>query len=266
MDLFAKEPWYKSQKEKEQDFVGVLKKTERKGGVVGFGRFNPYRLEMAKETREVYVGGKPAILAPFVGKKVRITGKPVEIGVEGRLHHEIWPARLVVLADGAKEGVKDAPADTLKGDDKNLPILARAFWPHGSTNPDMREKASQFVLRSAEELTRRPPFNNLDAPPAAVEKMATEALAKALKVPTIDWKKQMLVVVTGGTQSSGGFRIGVTALRPVDGKLIVDWFLAPPTGFATTAFTHPAEVVLTNRFEGVVEFRPVPAPKTPGRD
>src|SRR5262245_15965360 len=59
LELFAKEDWYKSEKGKEQEFVGTLQKVDRKKGVVGFGRFNPYYLVMEaegkKSTREVYV-------------------------------------------------------------------------------------------------------------------------------------------------------------------------------------------------------------------
>src|SRR5262245_30768958 len=63
LELFAAESFYKDQPGKEQEFIGVLKKAD-KGGGIGFGRFNPYRLEMSKDMREVYVGGKPNVLLP----------------------------------------------------------------------------------------------------------------------------------------------------------------------------------------------------------
>ncbi len=243
LELFSQEDWYKGQKGEEQNFVGVLKKAD--GGGIGIGRFNPYRLEMDKGIREVYVGGKPALLAPYVGKRVKLLGKAVEIEVIGRIHNEIWPARLALAGPGdAKGKAGDASA-----------ILARGVWPFGSTNPDNREKSGQYVIRSAEELTQRQPWSNYDAIPAVVEKMADGQLAKILKVKDIDWKKQMLLVVSGGTQSSGGYRIGVQSIRKDGDKLVIDWFLHPPMGAATDAFTHPAEVVLTPRFDGKVEFR-----------
>lgn len=249
LELFAKEGWYKEQEGKEQEFVGILRNADKKGGV-GFGRFNPYRLEMMRdEVREVYVGGKPALLAPYVGTQVKITGKAVDMEVEGRRHREIWPARLEVVAD--LRGLD-------KKDDMKISILARDPWPHGSTNPDKREKAAQFVFRSGEDLIKVSPYNLLDALPAFVAKMAGAEMAKILKVETINWKDQMLIVVTGGTQSSGGFRIGVTKLTVVGDKLVVEWFLQPPRGFSTDAFTHPAEVILVPRFDGPVEFRQVP--------
>src|SRR5262249_33217541 len=105
----AKEDFYKTQGGKEEDFVGVVQKVKGGGGV-GFGRFNPYRLEMKKDgkttVREIYVGGKKDVLDPYVGKTVKVTGKAVDMEVEGTMHHEIWPARLEI-AD-AKPG-KEKP-------------------------------------------------------------------------------------------------------------------------------------------------------------
>jgi hypothetical protein len=104
MELFAREGWYKEQKGDEKDFVGTLERV--KGPEIGFGRFNPYRLKMNRDTREVYVGGKPDVLAPYVGKTVKLTGKAVDMEVEGRMHREIWPARLEVVADEKKPDEK----------------------------------------------------------------------------------------------------------------------------------------------------------------
>ncbi len=106
-ELFAKEAWYKDQKGKEQVFVGTLRYAPRAKGVVGFGRHNPYTLEMnvggKKDVREVYVGGKPDLLTPYVDKAVKITGKPVELEVVGRNHREVWPANVELApAKGAK--------------------------------------------------------------------------------------------------------------------------------------------------------------------
>jgi hypothetical protein len=106
LELFAAEDWYRGQKGKEEEFVGVLERV--KGGGVGFGRFNPYHLRMEKDVREVYVGGKPDLLAPYVGRKVKLIGKAVDMEVEGQQHREIWPARLEVSA--TEEQPKEPPA------------------------------------------------------------------------------------------------------------------------------------------------------------
>jgi hypothetical protein len=112
LELFAKEDWYKDQKGKEDDFVGVLQFKDPKGAV-GFGRVNPYTLVMGdgdkKTTREVYVGGKPELLTPYIGKKVKLTGKAVDMEVEGQKHNEIWPARLELIVDDKPKGKDDKP-------------------------------------------------------------------------------------------------------------------------------------------------------------
>ncbi|MFQ5734252.1 MAG: hypothetical protein ACE5KM_20130 [Planctomycetaceae bacterium] len=95
LKLFAGETWYKKQAGKERSFEGVLTKAKRGGGI-GFGRFNPYRLRMDDGTREVYMGGRK-VLDPYVGTRVRLRGKAVDMRVEGQFHREIWPAELATL-------------------------------------------------------------------------------------------------------------------------------------------------------------------------
>lgn len=105
-ELFAKEAWYKDEKGKEGTFTGVLQEAPRAKGT---GRANTYRLEMGdKKYREIYTGGKDAVLKPYVGYTVKFTGKAVDTEVEGTEHAEIWPAfiELVPLppkADPKKE-------------------------------------------------------------------------------------------------------------------------------------------------------------------
>src|SRR5205085_1154936 len=144
----------------EEVFVGVLRKNKQPE--VGFGRNNPFRLEMdGNKIREVYVGGNPKILDPYVGKKIKFVGKAVVMELEGRKHNEIWPASLVVLAAEKKEAGKgEGPKIHAKS--------AASFGKGGST-----------VIRMADE-------------------KETAELAKRLKVDSIDWKKQMVIVISGG--------------------------------------------------------------------
>ena len=96
--------------------------------------------------------------------------------------------------------------------------------------------------------------------------MRRESLArylKALNVQAIDFDKQMIVGASAGTQP-GGARVAVTKVESGGGVLTVHWKLhAAPAGQAA-ALTHPAEVVLVERFAGDVRFDP-PAPKQKGR-
>lgn len=243
LELFAKEAWYRGQAGKEQDFVGVLRVLNRGKGVVGFGRFNPYRLEMAgNKVREVYVGGKPALLAPYVGKNVKLTGKAVDMEVEGRSHHEIWPARLEVLAAaGAGAGAKGS---TLK--------------VHAKTS--QRTRAASGVIRSAKELAQ----GSGTTPDAA-----TARLAKAFNLPTIDWDRHMVITISGGVQRTGGYSVALEGLDVKDKSLVVRWKLNRPAPGrpVTQAFTHPMLTILVDRFDGPVRFDPPPpANKRPGLD
>jgi hypothetical protein len=278
VEVFAGEDFYKKQDGKEEEFVGRLERLNS-GGKTIYGRNNPYRVVVVqyrevpvdvvvgkevvkvKEKRaeatalDMYVAGKAELLVPFVGKQVKITGKWVMVKQEGKTYPEIWPARVELYEPlklppaGEDEGCCEA------GDDvKEMKIHAKARWQYVSANPDGDKKGRQFAIRSAAELVAATPFKNLDAPQQVVEKKATEELAKALKVDTIDWSKQMLVVVTGGVKPTGGWQIDVLKVT-VDGKnCVVSWQLNPPKGVATQAFTHPAVVALVDRCDGEVKF------------
>ena len=87
---------------------------------------------------------------------------------------------------------------------------------------------------------------------------ATKELAKQFKVDGIDWKKQMVVVVTVGPKPTGGYSVTIDKLVPKDKELTVHWTLKSPGkgDIVTQAFTHPAQAVLVDTFEGTVKFDP----------
>ena len=96
-------------------------------------------------------------------------------------------------------------------------------------------------------------------------KEATAQLARMFKVPGIDWKKQMVLVVTGGLRRTGGYSVEVTDLKASGKALTVKWKLnrPKPGGIVTTALTHPGTAVLTERFAGPVKFDPPAKGKAP---
>ena len=269
-ELFAREKWYQDQEGKEQDFVGVLEKVDR-GGRVGFGRFNPYRLKMKDDVREVYIGGKPQILAEYVGRKVKLSGKAVNIGVEGKRHREIWPARVEVITDEKGTRFERVPADKVDPDvaaallkarplefkiaeddktkEQELKIQARGFW-RAPARPG--SAAQQLVLRNAVQAAKA---MNL-APDGRSQIQATRTLAQALKVETIDWDKQMVIVVTAGAKPTGGYSVEVLGITARDKTLTVRWKLNSPgpDSIVTQAFTHPAQAVLVEKAEGEPKF------------
>ncbi len=257
LELFAKEDFYKNQKGKEEDFVGTLEKV--KAPEVGFGRFNAFHLVMGdgdkKTTREVYVGGKTDILNDYVGKKIKLSGKAVDMEVEGTVHKEIWPARLELVVD-KKEDKKEN-----KADDKGPKILATAPWSSKQTAP------RTVLIRSADGAAIALGVAPDKAKDEAVQKEATLFFAKTLKKDTIDWDKQMVLLVEAGQKNTGGYSVEVTGLEVKDKMLIVKWKVNAPKldSIVTQAITHPATVVLVERFGGEIKFDP-PADKPKDKD
>ena len=151
-----------------------------------------------------------------------------------------------------------AAADTEPADANATKIVARSRGPHARADVKAAGKdKTQLVIRSAAELVAAVPmYKDRDALPAAVEMAATADLAKELAVKDIDWTKQMVVVVSDGSKSSGGYRVEVTGLEIKDKTMTVKWKLHSPKGIATRAFTHPSEVVFVPKFAGKVVFDP----------
>ena len=101
----------------------------------------------------------------------------------------------------------------------------------------------------------------------SAEQTMSANLAKMLKVNAIDWKTQMVVVISGGSQRTGGYSVGVTSLEVEEGKLTVNWILNKPAPgtIVTQAFTTPSLTVLIDRFEGEVLFNPKSPPGGAGK-
>jgi hypothetical protein len=152
---------------------------------------------------------------------------------------------LVCAAPPAKDAAK-------AGEDRDVKILAHGIWA-------MRhEKPAQLVIRSAEELARAHGVAAKDAKEKRFQTDVTADVAQLLKVKTIDWDKQMLVVVAAGSKPTGGYRVEVRTLSVKDKTLTVHWKLHNPApgGIVTTAITYPAQMVLVERFDGPVKFDP----------
>ena len=365
-ELFGGEGWYKNQKGDEREFVGVLSKTpEPPGGTVGIGRFNLYRLTMKDDgksvVREVYAGGHPELLAPYVGTKVKLIGKAVDTAVEGRVYAEIWPARLEVVEAPAVPGLPPDVPKTLdllrankvymadptpekdyvgvlqkkKGEDavgyrllidrpdsidrqdlhffdnnydrlnpyngllvkitgkkltgiingqpadyilpgllevvppagekpavKELKVLARTDWTLA-----VGPAPTMLVIRNPEQLALAHGEPADKATLDSVQETVATLIDRMFKVEKIDWKTQMIVVVTAGAKPTTGYGVGITGLDLRDEVLTVHWSLtAPKPGdFVKTVATNPGQAVLTERFDGKVVFEgPPKGPKETG--
>lgn len=112
------------------------------------------------------------------------------------------------------------------------------------------------AVRNSKELSFLTPSNAPAGEDAA-------ALARVLKVDSIDWKKQMVIVVYGGEQRTGGYSVEVKSLEIKDNKLIVHWKLNSPGpgSIVSQVISHPSLTILVDRFDGEVVFDPAPAAK-----
>jgi hypothetical protein len=206
----------------------------------------PARVEVARVARDA--GGQVMTVSwRLVPRGAEILTAPLAAVLVDRFDGRVEFARL-------PDGKEKAAAG------KGVKIHARAFWPDGWKG---ESPPRQWVVRSYAELIDP----RLDAPEPVLERMRQESLArylKALKVKAIDFNKQMLVGASGGTQPAGA-RVEITRVAHGGGRLTVHWKLHPPkAGAAPAELTHPAEVVLVERFAGDIQFDP-PAPKQPGR-
>lgn len=184
------------------------------------------------------------------GRDQGILTRPLEAVLVDRFDGQITFQR---LPPSDKPGKEPAVAG------KEVTVTARAFWADGWP-PEAPPK--EWFIRNADELID----SRLRAPEPVLEKMRQEAkarYAKALKVDDIDFNKQMIVGVSGGVQAAGS-RIEVTRVfTNAGGKtLTVEWRVhGPAKDSKEQGITHPAEVILVERFAGQIQFRRAPAKK-----
>src|SRR5262249_58278041 len=88
-------------------------------------------------------------------------------------------------------------------------VSASADW-YGMTHAPRIEAGNHLVLRSVTELVKAIPAQFArGAAPEQVEKEVGAEVAKLLEVKSIDWDKQMLVVVSGGKCPTNGYPVEV---------------------------------------------------------
>jgi hypothetical protein len=207
--------------------------------------------ELVPETRTqfIYVGNKADALKPYAGKTVKLSGKLLETGVPPKTINTFWPGRLELWDLKAK--VEDDEGCCIDEKDTPLKILAKANWHYADTSPRADKNGKQLVIRSAADLVAN---MNIGRTPEDTDEKRVAAVAKQLKVSSIDWKKQMLIVVTGGVKASGGWKIDIAAVTKGEKTCTVSWSLEAPQGVTPHAITHPAMVALVDRCEGDVNF------------
>ena len=121
----------------------------------------------------------------------------------------------------------------------------------------------QRVIHSPEELALVHGQPADKAKDESVQTRVVEEATRLFKVEAIDWKTQMIILASAGAKPTGGYSVDITGLVVQDDVLYVHWKLNSPKpgDFVTQSFTHPAQAVLTERFDGKVVFDA--PPKTP---
>jgi PrcB C-terminal len=154
-----------------------------------------------------------------------------------------------LVPEAFESPAREAPARDEKPAGRELKVLGQA---------NARIGAGSTVIRSAKDLAAAE--GGKGDPDAAVAR-----IAKLLKVDAIDFDKQMIVVISGGVQRSGGYSVQVNKIVAADKTATVHWKLNTPKPGqpVTLALTNPTLTVLVERFDGDVRFDP-PPPKGKG--
>lgn len=239
--LLAGTDEYKAAKGMEAVYEGAIENNPGDGTVGKPTRFNAYRFKGKDGTgkefvRELYVPGKAFLLASFVGKRVRITGKLADTAADGKVYAELWPARLeeatvAIAAHSAADGV-----------------YARCSW-----QPDEARRVGErvFVYRNGRELAL-----GLRLTGDGTDETANALMARKLGTPAIDWDKRMVVAVAAGLRGGDVDRLTVTRVEVKDGTMTVFYRLPGKPG--TGGFGYPAETILVDRCDGAVHAVPEP--------
>jgi hypothetical protein len=142
-------------------------------------------------------------------------------------------------------------------------LLARGLWPDGWHKG---LESQQWVVRRYEDLVNP----RIEAPENVLDRMRAQnaaRYARALRVKSVDFDKQLVAGISAGTQPTSGFRIEFTGID-VDAArkfMTIHWKLRPPVAGQKVAheLTNPARVILLNAFAGEVRFDPPGARRDP---
>ena len=178
-------------------------------------------------------------------------GRQTRLSVESLENRELLSAAsAVTLAAPVAAFAPRAPSTILNSLERvsspaseNLPMLAQI-----THLLKVAEPARQLVIHSAQELL-------------ADTGLTTTELATLLKVPSIDWNTQMIVLVTQGMGAYGAWSpsADITSLKLTNGALTVNWHLVKPNPDQVFPMFmvkgNPADFVLTSSFNGPVVFQ-----------
>ncbi len=76
------------------------------------------------------------------------------------------------------------------------------------------------------------------------------------EAPTIDFRKQVVLAVFMGQQTSGGYSIEISSVERSDGMIIASIRRTRASGMVTMALTQPYHIVSIPRKRGLLKFQP----------
>jgi hypothetical protein len=242
--LFAEEKWYKDAAPAAQPFEGVLDWMRGQGRIGLPSRYHTFRLQWLDGekliVRPIYANGKDYLLSPYVGHRVRLSAKAVETEIDGKQVTELWPAQL--------EDLGPAPANALAG----IGIIARTeTWNWLPSGFAQHSKPEPVVLRDAKEAAK---FLGTGTNTQS-ETRATTAIVQALGKQSIDWAKQMVVIIPGGVVSGfAGARVDIDQIALQDDGLNIYWHVTPQGSRISGVDTHPVTTVLIAKYNDAIHF------------
>lgn len=91
--LYRDEDWYQSRPERQARWIGVLRHRPVVAGPAGRMALS-FELTTADSVLPVYAPGAAEKIAPFVGQRVEVEAKLVDLSAEG-FGKELWPATIM---------------------------------------------------------------------------------------------------------------------------------------------------------------------------
>lgn len=240
--LLSDQAWYQQAPEAEIEFEGKLDFNLGDGRLGLPSRFGTFRIIGVEDgkpvSRRIYAGDREYLLASLVGKRVRLLGKVVQRESDGEKFVEFWPGKVVLVLGDAGEAI---------GEVKVFARTSRWLPARRTVQPQM------FVIRDAATLAQVSGMAGSGAEAAAEKSLCQllEIKPGTTGVTNIDWKRQMVLVISGGIQPSGGAKVEVTRLTLQEKGLDVTWKLV---GQAGGVGLPPTETLLVPRFEGEIRF------------
>src|SRR5262245_7078103 len=240
--VFGRDAWYQAVKGDEETFTGIVKRIPG----TGLNSRTAFCLVMALDgqntTRDIFVGGNAnnQALAGLHNSRVRITGVAIDLKVDGRMKYEIWPAKIEVTGGGVIGAIGGL------GGLGSFNLVVQVAWQcRPSSGPAVRVGVGQLqlVARSQDELLRIMNNNQIEV----------NRLYNALGVRSIDFRKNMVLLFSGGVCKSGGYTVELVGMDLIDRVLLVRWNLRPPLQgqVVNATLTHPGKVVVVPRYDGI---------------